>query len=242
MIEILPESSENALGVRLSGTVSVDEYRDTLAKQVTDRVEVHGRYRLLIVLADDFQGFGPGVVLDDPDYGLKHRCFMLQRLALVGAPGKASLGASLVGHLATEWVKTYTPEQLADAWTWIGQHTDREDAVVSASVILGAKVQDHLGETLGTVHDLMLDESTGSIRLVVLAFGGVLGLGEKLHPVPWRMFHVRADGTLLLRLNEIDKSAKHLGQAPAVEKGHVWRADRGTFGFESHPLFGGAHF
>jgi|GEM_PF-378060 len=242
MIEVLPESSDNVLGVRLSGGVSVEEYRDTLAKEVADRVEVHGRYRLLVVLSDDFDGFDPGVHLEDPNYGLAHRSFMLQRLAIVGGAPMISLGAKLVGHLASEWVKSYGPEQLAEAWAWVQETSQAEDAIVSAAALIGAEVKDHLGVTLGTVEDLMLDESTGSIRLVVLAFGGFLGLGERLHPIPWRLIHVRGDGTLTLRLSDVGKTKESLGDAPYVEKGHAWRADRRTFSFETHPYFGGAHF
>lgn len=240
MIEVLPRSSGNTLGVRLGGRVTLDEYRDVFVAEITHRVEEHGRYRLLILADEDFEGFAEEVALEDPAYGLAHRQFALERLAVIGAGPRFNLGATFVGHLASEWVRAFPHVGLEAAWAWVEEHDAGSDAVVSLAKVIGADVVDHLGEPLGTVDDVVVDAATGSVRLVVVAFGGFLGLGEKLHPFPWRLFHCRPDGTLVLRLHEIDKSRDELEHAPAVERGHAWRPDPRTYGFATHPFFRGS--
>jgi hypothetical protein len=53
---------------------------------------------------------------------------------------------------------------------------------------LGDIVVNPRGEELGRLEHVMLDAGSGTIVYVVLARGGVLGLGEKLFAVPWSSF------------------------------------------------------
>ena len=41
------------------------------------------------------------------------------------------------------------------------------------------------GDTLGDVHDVVMDLKSGEIAYLVLASGGFLGLGEKHLPIPY---------------------------------------------------------
>lgn len=56
--------------------------------------------------------------------------------------------------------------------------------------ICGATVADAAGESLGSISELMIDSEKGGIAYAVLAYGGVLGVGEKLFAVPWHAFEV----------------------------------------------------
>jgi sporulation protein YlmC with PRC-barrel domain len=82
--------------------------------------------------------------------------------------------------------------------------------------ICGSSVEAPGGETLGSISDLMIDTDNGAIAYAVLAYGGVLGVGEKLFAVPWACFEVdAASGAITLpvgrdRLEELpgfDKDA-----------------------------------
>ena len=53
------------------------------------------------------------------------------------------------------------------------------------SGISGASVTGADGETLGSITELMLDTDSGGVAYAVLAYGGVLGVGEKLFALPW---------------------------------------------------------
>jgi sporulation protein YlmC with PRC-barrel domain len=46
-------------------------------------------------------------------------------------------------------------------------------------------VENSAGESLGSIHDIMIDLATGNVAYAVLSFGGFLGLGEKLFAIPW---------------------------------------------------------
>lgn len=56
---------------------------------------------------------------------------------------------------------------------------------LSASTLIGDDVRNPAGKDLGHVEEIMLDVNSGRIAYAVLAFGGFLGLGNKLFAVPW---------------------------------------------------------
>lgn len=58
-------------------------------------------------------------------------------------------------------------------------------SLIAASKVNGTKVYNHAGDSLGSIHDVMLDKSSGHVKYAVLSFGGFLGIGEKYHPLPW---------------------------------------------------------
>ncbi|MDO9488206.1 MAG: PRC-barrel domain-containing protein [Sphingomonadaceae bacterium] len=58
--------------------------------------------------------------------------------------------------------------------------------------ICGTDVAGADGESLGSISELMIDSGSGGVAYAVLAYGGLLGVGEKLFAVPWRAFDVDA--------------------------------------------------
>lgn len=56
---------------------------------------------------------------------------------------------------------------------------------IRASRVIGTGVKDASGETIGKIEDVVLDKTDNSIMFAVVGFGGVLGIGEKFHPLPW---------------------------------------------------------
>ena len=61
-----------------------------------------------------------------------------------------------------------------------------------AGGICGSSVTGADGETLGSISELMLDTDGGRVTYAVLAYGGLLGVGEKLFALPWRALAVDA--------------------------------------------------
>jgi sporulation protein YlmC with PRC-barrel domain len=55
-----------------------------------------------------------------------------------------------------------------------------------ASKVIGMDVENAQGDDLGDITDLVLDFDTGQIAYVVIGSGGVLGVGDTLHAVPWK--------------------------------------------------------
>ncbi len=60
-------------------------------------------------------------------------------------------------------------------------------SLVSGDQVVGARVYDPNGETIGAIEDVMLDKASGTIIYAVMSYGGFLGFGKGLYPLPWRI-------------------------------------------------------
>jgi sporulation protein YlmC with PRC-barrel domain len=56
---------------------------------------------------------------------------------------------------------------------------------IRAGKAIGTNVYDLTGNKLGEVKDIVLEKTSNNVLFAVVSFGGVLGMGEKYHPVPW---------------------------------------------------------
>jgi sporulation protein YlmC with PRC-barrel domain len=63
-------------------------------------------------------------------------------------------------------------------------------ALMGADTLLGEDVVNAADDKLGDIKEIMLDMTTGQVAYAVLAFGGFLGMGEKLFAVPWQALHL----------------------------------------------------
>lgn len=80
--------------------------------------------------------------------------------------------------------------------------------------IVGSKVINVKGETLGKIEDLVVDIDTGRILYAVLDSGGFLGIGSKLFPVPWEsLAALPSEGIFFL-----NQSKEQMEKAPAFDK------------------------
>jgi sporulation protein YlmC with PRC-barrel domain len=86
--------------------------------------------------------------------------------------------------------------------------------VLGASTLEGDKVRNPAGEDLGKVDKIMIDIPTGRVAYVVLSHGGVLGMGDKLFAVPWRLFTVDEDEKEFI----LDVPKSKLEAAPGFDK------------------------
>ena len=80
-----------------------------------------------------------------------------------------------------------------------------------ASSMIGDKVRNHEGETLGTLHEIMLDVQSSRIAYGVLESGSFLGMGGKLLAIPFEAFTIdERDHTLVLDVinKEVIKNAE----------------------------------
>ena len=56
---------------------------------------------------------------------------------------------------------------------------------IRAGKAIGTTVYDRSGKKIGEVKDIILEKTSNNILFAAVSFGGVLGVGEKYHPVPW---------------------------------------------------------
>ena len=84
MIEILPDMSEGVTGIRVWGRLRGDELREV--KPTIEKLLKTGEIRIVEVIASDYEGFGPGGLVEDLKLGLgtvlpHHSAF--KRIAIV---------------------------------------------------------------------------------------------------------------------------------------------------------------
>ncbi len=91
--------------------------------------------------------------------------------------------------------------------------TDENVRLISSSKVEGTAVVGRDGSSLGTSQNFMVDKYTGRVAFAVMSFGGLLGVGTSLFPVPWAMldYDVEADGYVL------DVTREQLDKAPRFE-------------------------
>ncbi len=100
---------------------------------------------------------------------------------------------------------------------------------ILASKVKGTKVYNRQGETVGHVEDLVLDKLSHEVLFAVIGFGGLLGVGEKYHPMPWSSLDYNEDqGGYVVGLSkdvlenapsydldELTRNDGHIGQTAA---------------------------
>jgi hypothetical protein len=75
-------------------------------------------------------------------------------------------------------------DMASDQMARTGQ-TDETDRLISSEKVEGTTVYNRNGESLGSIHHLMIDKFTGQVEYAVMSTGGFLGIGENYSPVPW---------------------------------------------------------
>lgn len=84
--------------------------------------------------------------------------------------------------------------------------------IIDANTLIGRKVENSKGENLGKIENLMIDLGQGKIAYAVLSFGGFLGMGDKLFPVPMQALRFGDDRCVL----DVDKET--LKNAPGYDR------------------------
>lgn len=64
---------------------------------------------------------------------------------------------------------------------------------IRAKKVIGTAVHDQDGDKIGVIEDLVLDKTSNAILFAVIGHGGVFGVGEKFHPIPWSVLDYDAD-------------------------------------------------
>ncbi|OMC48286.1 STAS/SEC14 domain-containing protein [Mycobacterium sp. IS-1264] len=68
MIELLPDVPEGVIGIRVSGRLSGDELREI--RPTVEELVKTGEIRIVEVIEPDYEGFGPGGLVEDIKLGL----------------------------------------------------------------------------------------------------------------------------------------------------------------------------
>lgn len=82
--------------------------------------------------------------------------------------------------------------------------TNPSGHLIAAKQVQGTTVYSLALDKLGTVEDVMIDKRSGRIAYAILGFGGFLGIGDRLYPLPWEK--LRYDPEMGGYVVDIDRS------------------------------------
>jgi hypothetical protein len=88
---------------------------------------------------------------------------------------------------------------------------DSAHALISSRRVEGTPVYNRAGDKLGTIHSVMIEKLSGQVAYALMSFGGFLGVGGKVHPVPWAMLDYDPDRDGYV----VDLTRTKLEEAPA---------------------------
>lgn len=97
-----------------------------------------------------------------------------------------------------------------------GSDANRPLQRLTATSIIGDKVENLDGEDLGKIDNLMINVLTGEIEYVVLEYGSFLGLGGKLFAIPFEEFSVAPNRQVFI----LDRDEEYLKNSPGFDKDH----------------------
>lgn len=65
--------------------------------------------------------------------------------------------------------------------------------LIASDRVEGTKVYRPNGKRIGRIEHFMVDKVSGQVEYAVMSFGGFLGLGEELRPLPWGALEYDSD-------------------------------------------------
>ncbi|MFC7537796.1 DUF2171 domain-containing protein [Sphingomonas sp. GCM10030256] len=103
--------------------------------------------------------------------------------------------------------------------------TDENILLISSTKVEGTPVVGRDGERLGRIENFMVDKYSGRVAYAVMSFGGMMGFGEHLFPLPWSYltYDVDKDGYVLNLTKEQLANAPRFKQSEAPEFSTMYR-------------------
>lgn len=124
-------SAKNVIGLKLSGTLSREEYHE-IVPYLEEKIKEYGKIRLLIEL-DHWKGWGAYAAFNDMFFVIKHN-FQIERVAFL-LKSEADKRAVLLARPFTPWSRDNTryfgPDEAEAAWEWIGQGVLKPESIDS---------------------------------------------------------------------------------------------------------------
>ena len=127
---------------------------------------------------------------------------------------RIGLGAAAVGVAAAAGAALLNKRSQSGGDDFQGRlETDENLRLISSKKVEGTPVVDKNGATLGHIQSFMVDKYTGRVAYAVMSFGGTMGLGSSLFPLPWPLleYDVENDGYGL------DITKEQMADAPRFE-------------------------
>jgi sporulation protein YlmC with PRC-barrel domain len=100
---------------------------------------------------------------------------------------------------------------------------DSKHHLIASDRVEGTAVLDRNGVKIGTIERVMIDKLSGQVAYAVMSFGGLLGIGEKYHPIPWEVLNYNEEEGAYI----VDLDRERLEKAPMYGRGEEPWSERG---------------
>ncbi|MBV8966931.1 MAG: STAS/SEC14 domain-containing protein [Mycobacteriaceae bacterium] len=119
MIEVLADMPEGVTGIRVSGRLRGEDLREF--RPAMDGIVQRGEIRIVEVIAPDYEGFGPGGLIEDLKLGLgaliqHHRAF--KRIAVVSDKDWVAHALHAFAWMVPGELKLFRLDELDQAKEW----------------------------------------------------------------------------------------------------------------------------
>ncbi|MCF8031982.1 MAG: STAS/SEC14 domain-containing protein [Desulfarculaceae bacterium] len=118
MLEMLPQSTDQAIALLAKGKLTDTDYQQVMIPRLRELIAKQGKARMMLVLAGDFRGWEARAAWDDAKFGLKHRKDFA-KLAMVGPPKWVKWATEVGAQFMSGEVKTFGAAQEKEAWEWV---------------------------------------------------------------------------------------------------------------------------
>ena len=118
MLERIPDLPDAVVGIKASGEITADDYRNVLVPAVDTALEGEHKLRFLYVLGKDVTGFSPGAAWQDTKIGVGHYT-RWEKVAVVSDKEWLRHSVDIFGYLIPGEIKAFTSAEEAEARTWV---------------------------------------------------------------------------------------------------------------------------
>ena len=104
--------------------------------------------------------------------------------------------------------------------------------LIASDRVEGTAVRRPNGDMIGHIERLMIDKVTGKVSYAILSFGGFLGIGANLLPLPWGRLRYNTR----FEAYELDIDDEELKRAPSFRRRQGFRLGRSRKGSRAASL------
>jgi len=175
MIEIMTDLPDHVLGLRASGEVTAEDYRQVLVPALEEKLRAHPRVRLLYVIGEGFQEYTRKAAWEDAKVGMFHLT-AFERTAIVTDVDWIENVVKALGFAMPGEVRVFDDDDLEKAREWVCEPLpvgDLEFTLLENSGILILHPHGRLEagdfERLGTAVDPYIAKTGGLNGLMIEA-------------------------------------------------------------------------
>ncbi|MEM6462271.1 MAG: STAS/SEC14 domain-containing protein [Pseudomonadota bacterium] len=117
-IKMIDDLPADVIAYEVTGTLTSREYREVLTPLVEEKLKVHDKIKILVVLGDGFDGATASAMWDDMWLGLGH-IMAFSKLAIVSDIDWVRHSTKFFGPLIPAQVLVFETARLDDAKAWI---------------------------------------------------------------------------------------------------------------------------